>query len=310
MTARAAFAPLAMLILYCGGSATTSPPTPVAGGTWRRLAPMPDPRQEVATAALAGKIFVIGGFDANGLPTDSVFVYDPASNRWSSAAPLPIRNDHAGAAVAGGRLFAFGGGSSRVFAYDAAGNAWSDVAPMHFQHGGTPAVGVLEERIYVAGGIGNAMVGNELESYDPIADRWTMLAPMRVRRNHCAGAFIGGRFYVAGGRPGTEAASALEAYDPATNTWASLPAMPTGRSGIAAAAVGGRLYVFGGEGDRIFGEIERFDPATNAWTRLLGMATPRHGIFAAVIGSDVYLPGGATSPGFAATSVNEAFAAE
>ena len=37
------------------------------------------------------------------------------------------------------------------------------------------------------------------------------------------------------------------------------------------------------------------------------MPTQRHGIFATVIGASVYLPGGATSPGFAATRVNEVF---
>ena len=72
----------------------------------------------------------------------------------------------------------------------------------------------------------------------------------------------------------------------------------------------GRLYVFGGEGDRIFGEVEVFDPTTGAWRQLAAMPTPRHGIFAAVIGTDVYLAGGATSPGFAATAINEVFAVE
>ena len=133
---------------------------------------------------------------------------------------------------------------------------------------------------------------------------------MRVPRNHCAGGFIGGRFYVAGGRPGAIAESALEAYDPRADAWTTLPSMPTSRSGVAAAVVNGRFYVFGGEGARIFGEVEMFDPLSNAWSRFSPMPTPRHGIFATVIGASVYLPGGATSPGFAATRVNEVFAVQ
>jgi N-acetylneuraminic acid mutarotase len=309
MGARAAA--LALVALGCGGEGSMpAPPQLPAGGTWRAMAAMPAARQEVASAELGGKIFVIAGFDSRGDSTDSIFVYDPAANAWSQAAPLPFANNHAGAAVASGRLFAFGGVSSQAFVYDGARNDWTEVASMRFQHGSTPAVGVLDGRIYVAGGEGSTMAGNELESYDPAVDRWTVLPPMRVPRNHCAGQFIGGRFHVAGGRPGPAAESALEAFDPQTNAWTTLPSLPTGRSGVAAAAVRGRLYVFGGEGNRIFGEVEVFDPATNVWSRLAAMPTPRHGIFASVIGSDVYLAGGAIRPGFAATTVSEVFAVE
>jgi len=285
------------------------PPLP-AGGTWRSLAPMPQSRQEVAAAVLGGRIFVIGGYDSEGMSTSSVFVYEPSSDSWSTAAPIPIVTNHPGAAVAAGRLFAFGGVSRRAFAYDANGDSWSEVAPMQFQHGDTPAVGVLDDRIYVAGGTGPSMFGNEVEVYDVAADRWNRVASMNVGRNHCAGAFIGDKFYVAAGRPGKEVESAFEVYDPQGNAWTSLPRMPTGRSGVAAAGVNGKLYVFGGEGNSIFGDVEVFDPASNTWTRLARMPTPRHGIFAAMIGDRVYLPGGATRVGVAATTVNEVFVPE
>ena len=45
-------------------------------GSWRTLAPMPTARQEVAVAALQGKVYVIGGYDATGTPSDLVEVYD------------------------------------------------------------------------------------------------------------------------------------------------------------------------------------------------------------------------------------------
>ena len=125
-------------------------------GSWQTLAPMPAARQELATAVLGGLIYVIGGFDAGGQSTDSVFVYNPQSNTWSTAASLPIVNNHGAAAVAGGRLFAFGGVSNRAFVYNPAGNSWSEVASMNFTHGDTAAVAVINNRIYVAGGSGSA----------------------------------------------------------------------------------------------------------------------------------------------------------
>jgi N-acetylneuraminic acid mutarotase len=297
-------------VLACNGPDTRisgAIPNPGTDGNWRGLASMPAARQEIAAAALNGRIFVVGGFDTSGTPTSSVFVYDVQADRWSSAADLPLATDHPSAAVARGTLFVFGAGDNRTFVYNEATNSWRDVARSRFQHRNTAAVAVINDVIFIAGGTGNDMAGNEAEAYDPVTDTWRVLAPMRVGRNHCAGGAIGGKFYVAGGRPGDAAAVDLEVFDPATNAWSTLPNMPTGRSGIAAAVVNGVLYTFGGEGVGIFDNVEAFNPATNQWSRLGPMRTPRHGIWAAAIGTTVYLPGGATSPGLAATNVNEAF---
>jgi len=276
-------------------------------GAWTPLAPMPLARQEISCAALDGKIYVIAGFNNNGASTSDVQVYDPKTNSWSLATPLPIVNNHNAAAVAAGRLYSFGGVSNRVFVYNSGANAWSEVAPMRFDHGNTAAVAVIDNRIYVAGGTGSGMTGNELEVYDPVANTWTTLASMAVPRNHCAGGAINGRFYVAAGRGSDNAADALEVYDPLANRWTRLPSMPTGRSGIGAAVVNGELYVFGGEIPRLFGEVEAYSPLQNRWRTLTPMPTPRHGLFAAVIDNAIYLPGGAIQQGVGATTANEAY---
>lgn len=279
----------------------------ISEGGWSTLAPMPSARQEISVAVLKGKIYVIAGFDIDHNSTNTVQVYDPRDNSWSFAASLPIVNNHNAAAVADGTLYAFGGRSSRVFAYNRRGDSWSEVASMRFQHGNTAAVSVIENRIYVAGGTGSGMIGNELEVYNPSTNAWTSLASMSVPRNHCAGGAINGKFYVAGGRGNAMAPSALEAYDPQTNTWTSLAPLPTPRSGIAAGVLNQELYVLGGEQPRVFGEVEVYNPATNAWRQASPMQTPRHGIWAAVIDNSIYIPGGATQQGFGATSINEAF---
>jgi uncharacterized protein (TIGR03437 family) len=276
-------------------------------GAWTTLAPMPAARQEVSTAVLGGKIYVIAGFNGSGGNTNNVYVYDPQNNLWSEAANLPIATNHNAAAVAAGKLYAFGGTSNRCFVYDPQANSWSDVAPMRFQHANTAAVGVINDKIYVAGGNGPNMNQTELEVYDPAANAWTQLASMSVPRNHTAGGVINGKFYVAGGRPGATAASALEVYDPQTNIWTRLRDMPTGRSGIGAAVVNGELYVFGGEQPRQFSEVEVYNPLDNTWTQLPPMQTPKHGIFAAVIDNKVYIPAGATQQGLGATNSHEVF---
>jgi N-acetylneuraminic acid mutarotase len=276
-------------------------------GEWIELAPLNEPRQELATAYLDGRVYAVGGLGGR---DDANEIYEVASNAWSLGADLPVGTDHAWSVALGGRVYVGGGREARVFAYDPAADAWTEVAPSAFVHGGTPAAAVIDGRIVVAGGIGGTMTGNEAEAYDPAANRWTTLAPMRCARNHVAGAAIGGRLYVAGGRPGSQ--TCVEEYDPATNAWTAKAPMPTGRSGAAGAAVGNCLYVFGGEGNPadpngIFHEVEAYDAAADVWTSLPAMRTGRHGIYAAVVGGVVYLPGGATAQGLAPTGVNEAY---
>src|SRR5262249_27951751 len=262
---------------------TLSGPQSTRDGEWLTLAPMPTARQEISIAGLRGKIYVIAGFYINHKSTNTVEVYDPKSDSWSSAAPLPIVTNHNAAAVADGTLYSFGGTSNRVFAYNRGADSWSEVASMRFQHGNTPAVAMIENRIYVAGGTGPGMTGNEVEVYGASANTWTSVASMSVPRNHCAGGAINGKFYVVPGRGNPMAPSAFEVYDPQTNTWTPLTPLPTPRSGIAVGVLNQELYVFGGEQPGVFGDVEVYNPTTNAWRHVSSMPTPRHGISAAVV---------------------------
>ena len=274
------------------------------GGEWKTLATMPVARQEMPTAVLNGKIYVIGGYDSDLLSTNTVEVYNPATDSWAYAQPYPNVNNHNGAAVAAGKLYGFGGLTNQTFVYDPINDSWSEVAPMHSQHGNTAAVGVIDDKIYVAGGTPDE---GGLEVYNPATNTWTNLASMSVARNHTGGGVINGKFYVVGGRGSVEAPTALEVYHPQTNNWSTLAPMPTGRSGIGVAVVHDELYVFGGEVPIVHPEVEVYNPASNSWRRVQDMLRPRHGIWASVIGNKIYIIGGAHEVGFAATGWNDVF---
>jgi N-acetylneuraminic acid mutarotase len=277
--------------------------------SWITLAPMPDPQQEVATAELNGKVYVIGGFPGS----DRVQEYDLASNTWRIVAPLPIQVDHAAAASVGGKLYVIGGrissgNSSALYEYDPAANRWTRKTSMPTPRNALAAA-VIDGKIYAVGGA--SATGRELEVYDPATDIWIQRAMMPTGRNHMAAGAIRGKLYVAGGRPND--GSVLEVYDPASNTWGTKARMPTARSGHAGAVVDDKFYTFGGEGNPnspigIFREVEVYDPEKDSWTSLEPMPTPRHGIGAAGIGRRIYLPGGATRAGGGSqTGLNEAF---
>ncbi|HVF72562.1 MAG TPA: kelch repeat-containing protein [Chthoniobacterales bacterium] len=274
------------------------------GGEWKVLSDMPTPRQELATAVLNGKIYTLGGYDADVRATKTVEVYNPATNSWTTAADLLTGNQHNAAAVAAGKLYSFGGLARSTAVYDPVTNTWAAVATMNVAHSNTAAVGVINDLIYVAGGTPD---GTAVEVFDPATNIWTMRAPMKVGRNHCAGGVINGKFYVAAGRGSTGAATALEVYDPQTNNWTTLASMPTPRSGVAAGVVNGELYVFGGEVGGVHPEVEVYNPGTNSWRRVQDMVVPRHGIWASVIGNKIYIPGGGVAENFLPTARNDAF---
>jgi N-acetylneuraminic acid mutarotase len=310
---------LVALLAGCIG-ATTQSPAPVdqaAPGRWTVLAAMPAPRQEVAVAALGGRVWVIGGLGESAEPVDTVQSFDPADNAWETRAPLPVAVHHAAAAVVGDRLFVVGGftgGRVRwtaletVYEFVPARGTWEARAPMPTPRGGL-AVAVVGGRIHALGGSG-ADVTNAHEVYDPATNRWTTANAMPTARDHLAAVAFQGRVWALGGRTsfmGDQFAN-VEIYDPATDSWRTGPPLPVGRGGLAATALGDRILVFGGEAPlRIFSATEMYEIPGQRWIAKEPMRTPRHGIGAAVIDGRVYVPGGGTEPGFRPTVINEAY---
>ena len=113
---------------------------------------MPVYRQELATRALNDKIYVLGGYAELGNSTATVEVYNPISDTWAFAHALPYAVNHNAAAVTGGKLYSFGAGAGETFVYNPTGNSWSTRASSHYVHSLTAAVGVINDKIYIAGG--------------------------------------------------------------------------------------------------------------------------------------------------------------
>jgi N-acetylneuraminic acid mutarotase len=310
---------LAWLAAGCIGRITDSP-APVdqkAPGRWTQFTPLPAPRQEVAVAAMGGRVWVIGGFGGNAEPMATVETYDPALNLWETRASLPEPVHHAAAAVVGNRLFVFGGytggrvrwtAQDAVYEFVATREAWEPRAAMPTPRGGL-AVAVLDGRVHALGGSGES-VTNAHEIYDPATNRWRAANAMPTARDHLAAVAFQGRVWALGGRASFvgEQYANVEIYDPATDSWRTGAPLPVGRGGLAAAALPDRILVFGGEAPlRIFNATEMWEVNGQRWIAKDPMPTPRHGIGTAVIDGRIFVPAGGTRPGFAATTVNEAY---
>jgi N-acetylneuraminic acid mutarotase len=172
---------------------------------WTRLADLPEPRGAMGTAHVDGRLYAVGGTDADGATTSRHDAYDIESNQWIEAAPLPSARDHLAVAAIDGMVYAVGGrrslvNTSELDRYDPQTNEWEVLTPMPTARGGIAAA-VLNGRLVVVGGEGFSpnKVFVEVEVYDPVTEQWTALAPMAIPRHGMGAAAVGDRVYVPGG---------------------------------------------------------------------------------------------------------------
>ena len=108
---------------------------------WKIAAPLPNPRNHIAGAALGGKIYAVGGQhlgDEEGGNQRSVHVFDPATGTWQAVAPLPLPLSHTSASTLawGGHLIVVGGVTQKseevktVLEYDPGANTWRKLTPL------------------------------------------------------------------------------------------------------------------------------------------------------------------------------------
>ncbi len=298
-----------------------------ARGAWRTAAPAPTKRTEVTASALGGKIYLIGGFAEPGVGnltslaiTDAVEVYDPASDRWTTASPLPNKVHHAASTAIAGKLYVVGGfvqsflsvwkPIANLYIYDPGAGVWSEGPPMPTPRGALAAT-ELDGKLYAIGGYdGNGNTG-AVEVYDPSTNRWAVKAPLPTPRDHLAAVAVKNRLYAVGGRLNRDYGrnlAAAEVYDPAVNRWAKIKELPTPRSGITAAAMFDAIYVLGGEApEGTFATNEAYFPDSDRWQPMAPMPTARHGLGSAVVDGRLYVLAGGPRPGGSFSNVNEVF---
>ena len=80
--------------------------------SWSTVGNISNEVQGIATAQLGGKIYIIGGRDADGQELSDVEIFDPETNEISSGSPMVIPIQQAAATVFEGKVYLFGGHSS------------------------------------------------------------------------------------------------------------------------------------------------------------------------------------------------------
>jgi hypothetical protein len=153
--------------------------------------------------------------------------------------------------------------------------SWTLKAPMPAPRGETAAI-ALAGKLYAIGGnvltvgapFAKSVPRNEV--YDPATDRWRVLAPMPVGRDHLGLAVVNGKIYSFGGFTYSThqgAGTDVFEYDPAADAWRSRAPLKAPRASIGAAVIGGKIHAIGGRGDPMTTVTTHavYDPATDIW---------------------------------------------
>ena len=80
-----------------------------AQGKWVKLAPFPEPAEELLGVAAGGKMYVFCGLAPGWKPIGMVYEYDPPTDKWTKKKPMPLLSHHVAFTEYRGKIYAFGG---------------------------------------------------------------------------------------------------------------------------------------------------------------------------------------------------------
>ncbi|WP_347158798.1 Kelch repeat-containing protein, partial [Pontibacter chitinilyticus] len=304
-------------------SATASDFTSI---TWSTVASQPIGTHEVHGEVVNGKLYIFGGYDVlkqpNWTPTKRAYVYDPATNRWSSIADLPHKPNgsnfggitHEGLATDGTDIYFAGGytsnssgtgqvfGTKQVWRYNVASNTYTALPdlPKELAAG---QMQYVQGKLHYAGGA-NLSRADIADHYvldlDNVSAGWKAAAPLSNPRNHPGSAVYGGKLYYIGGAHHQDNATVtqktVEVYDPATDTWTRVADMPVARDHISSSVIviGDRILVLGGETSHNVKSnlVTAYSPATNTWKNLTPLPSTTSAGVAGAINGLIYYTGG------------------
>jgi N-acetylneuraminic acid mutarotase len=225
----------------------------VENNAWYPVQPLPKALHHVGVASDGEKLYAFGGMTGIAMTAvDTLYVYEPALNRWKEMGRMPDPVGAAAIVLFEGKFHVLGGqglGQSTQThnVYDPKTDTWEPGEPLVTgrDHFGAAAIG---GKIYVVGGRAGSLLYNmnALEVYDPDSKTWEQREPMPSKRSAVGTAVLDGKLYVFGGESTTSTFSDVETYDPKTDQWRIAPSMTVGRHGFGTVIVDGRVFIIGG----------------------------------------------------------------
>jgi hypothetical protein len=165
-----------------------------ASDTWESKAPLPTPRSSLNAEVVDGKIHLVGGGaqeKEKRVLSNLNEVYDPNTNTWTTAAPIPEPVYSYASAALNSKIYVITPDLTQI--YDTKNDKWSKGAPISSPILFPSAVATTgiyaPERIYVVGHSIDSKLPTSawqltkttnciIQSYDQNTDNWTMCTPL------------------------------------------------------------------------------------------------------------------------------------
>ena len=184
---------------------------------------MPTARLGLATCAIDGIIYAIGGASKASYPLTVVEAYNPVTNEWTKKADMPTDRYFFSASVVNNKIYTIGGSFggpndilSVVEEYDPATDSWSrkrDMPTKRF----SPASVVMNGKIYAIGGAAGYNPLPIIEVYNPSKNEWKCL-PTHFNPRVGSACIVDDKIFHIGGAltvtPPHIAVSTVEIYSP------------------------------------------------------------------------------------------------
>ncbi|MGH3099040.1 MAG: Kelch repeat-containing protein [Streptosporangiales bacterium] len=259
-------------------------------GPWRHDAALMQDRDDFGTVVMDGRIWVLGGMTGGrGNKLDSVEVYDPDADSWSSGPPVPTARSNMGTARLGTTIYTFGGSTpdatDAAEALDTRTGTWHKLPPVPTPRYGLAAV-AQGGRIYTIGGQRGLQELGTVEVYDPATERWSTGPSLPKARASLRAVAWHDKIYAIGGLDAAGPTRDVQVFDPETGHWSSGPAIPEPISNFGLGVYNGHLHVLLHEHHWTLAAGER------RWRSATPMPTSRHGQGVATVAGRMYAIGG------------------
>lgn len=192
-----------------------------------------------------------------------------------------------------------------------ANGSWAETRSLSFSRFRHLAVSLGNDKVIVAGGLGEGGSNAEtasVEVYEGRKGKWSVAASMTTGRYAPSGSPLpDGKLLVAGGSSSGYPLSSAELYDSTSDSWVLTGSMATGRYGATATLLAsGKVLVVGGFGAgfvRPVPSAELYDPVTGTWSSAGSMGDGRFNATATLLpNGKVFVAGGFSGDGGLATT--------
>jgi N-acetylneuraminic acid mutarotase len=285
--------------------------------SFTQVGPMSSARsQHTATLLQNGLVLLAAGAKGSNLGgwLNTADLYDPTQKSFTPTTGnlKNARIDHTASLLPSGKVLLAGGSSSSAplnngEVFNPATGTWASTANLMTTGHTLHAAALLPSGKVLVMGSSSDGTGGQVESYDPVTNRFTRVKNLLAGRNYVSGTVLPtGQALVVGGRATQSAPIASpELYDSAADTWSTTGSWSTGRFGHTATMLNdGTVLVAGGAGDvtNYTTGADRFDPSTGAWRSASNLATGRLDHAAALLSDGRVLIAGGIGGGNTLTS--------